>query len=119
MSEQASKRAQYYLFPFSFLPAPQQRPPPHAAFREGGNRKGAPANYRYKGALPPTFPPKTHPHWESWWCCVPLPVQDTLSRLSPLAPAPNPAGPLRADSGILRRVSPLLPLSWKIWPWLR
>ena len=35
----------------------------------------------------------------------------TLCQGSPLSPPHHPAGPLRADSGILRRVSPLLPLS--------
>ena len=83
-----------------------------------GIRTGAPARYRYKGAPPPTSPPKTPPRWESWWCCVPLPVPDTLSRLSP-RPRPQARGPLRADPGTLRRVSPSLPLSWEVWPWLR
>ena len=49
---------------------------------------------------------------------MPLPVPDTLSGLFP-RPRPQARGPLRADPGTLRRVSPSLPLSWEVWPWLR
>lgn len=73
---------------------------------------GAPLAYRYEGALPT----KMHPHWESWWCCLPLPVPDTLSGLSPVILPPTPPSSLRANSGEGESFAASV---WKIWLWLR
>lgn len=73
---------------------------------------GVPLAYRYKGALPT----KMHPHWESWWCCLPLLVQDTLSGLSPVTLPFTPPNSLRASSGEGESFTASV---WKIWLWLR
>lgn len=89
-----SKRAQYYLSPFSsFLPAPQH--PPHAAFREGGREDSGGSC----GSQVPTshLPPKCTPTGRAGGA-APLPVQDTLSRLSPLSPPP-PSYPSQLSEG--------------------
>ena len=107
-----SKRAQYYLFPFSsFLPAPQH-PLMLPSGRGAGRAQGFPGAHRY---LPPTF----HPHAPPLGELAVLPPPQTLGRGSPLSrPSPTlpPPASLRAQSG---EGESLAAPAWKTWLWLR
>ena len=87
-----SKRAQYYLFPFSsFLPAPQH-PLMLPSGRGAGRAQGFPGAHRY---LPPTFHPHAPPLGE---LAVLPPPPDPWSRLSPVPPQPH-SPPSRLPEG--------------------
>lgn len=85
-----SKRAQYYLFPFSsFLPAPQH--PPHAAFRERG-REGSGGSC---GSQVPAshLPPKCAPTGRAGGAASPPCTSHFVKALPSLAPPPLSSPP--------------------------
>lgn len=85
-------------------------PPPMLPSGRGGTGRGL---LQITGIREPCLPPshqKRTPTGRAGGAVSPS-LYKTLCQGSPLSPPHHPAGPLRADSGILRRVSPLLPLS--------